>query len=60
MTPLAPRTISALRTSRSCFGIDPHAPGSSNPSGPLLTSSSPPDLGSYLFFFGLIATTFLL
>jgi hypothetical protein len=58
MAPLAPRTISALRATRSCFGIDPHAPGPSNPLGPLLTS--PSDLRSYLFFFGLIATTFLL
>jgi hypothetical protein len=60
MAPLAPRTISALRATRSCFGVDPHAPGPSNPFGPLLTSSSPSDLRSYLFFFGLIATTFLL
>ncbi len=58
MAPLAPRTISALRATRSCFGLDPHAPGPSNPHGPRLTS--PSDLRSYLFFFGLIATTFLL
>jgi hypothetical protein len=64
MTPLAPRTISALRTTRSCFSVDPHATHGSGPSGAFgaLGSSSLPasDLTSFLFFIGLIATTFLL
>jgi len=61
MTPLAPRTLSALRTTRSCFGVDRLAPGQSSLFGSFHGSTaSGSDLGSYLFFFGLIATTFLI
>ena len=59
MSPLAPRTLTALRTTRSCFGVDRLSPGSaSSPFGAYFTSTAS-DLGSFLFFLGLIAATFL-
>lgn len=61
MTPLAPRTLTALRSTRSCFGVDPLASAPSSPFGFAFRrpSVAGTDLGSYLFFLGLIAATFL-
>ena len=58
MSPLAPRTLTALRTTRSCFGVDGSPGNASSPFGAYLTSTAS-DLGSFVFFLGLIAATFL-